>query len=452
MQYDIIELRSSSWLYAIYVIIKIKKNLTRKKYFCQNLYIMQTLYKNIRIVDDTQDFMGCILVENGIITKVAEVIDDPAFEIIPAYGLYNSQLIVRDFTGEDVVLMPAFTDLHAHFRDPGYTYKEDLETGCDAAIKGGFTAVNLMPNTSPVCNSVEQAKEIQKRAEELAGITVNQTISMTKDSQGIDIEHLKLLNNNEVLFITDDGKGVQDDGIMNRIFEICDEKSITVMSHAEDTKYSATDMRKAENEMTARDIRLLKYVTGRGEFHGRPMLHFCHVSTKEAIEMISKAQDEGLKVTCEVTPHHIFATGEETNHYRVNPPFREQEDIDALIKAMQNGNVFAIATDHAPHTAEEKQKGAPGMIGLELAFPLCYTKLVKGGFLTLSHLLKLLSSNPSNMMKLNKGKIVEGMNAEFVIAELQQEYKIDVSGLASKSRNTPFDGISVYGKILETIF
>jgi dihydroorotase len=167
--------------------------------------------------------------------------------------------------------------------------------------------------------------------------------------------------------------------------------------------------------------------------------------------MIVQAQDEGFNVTCEVTPPHIFATGEEVNHYRVNPPFRAQEDIDALIEAMQNGTVFAIATDHAPHTAEEKEKGAPGMIGLELAFPLCYTKLVKGGFLTLSQLVKLISTNPSAMMKLNKGKIAKGMNAEFVIAELHQEYKIDRSTMASKSKNTPFDGVAVFGKILETV-
>jgi dihydroorotase len=175
------------------------------------------------------------------------------------------------------------------------------------------------------------------------------------------------------------------------------------------------------------------------------------VSTKEAIEMIVQAQAEGFNITCEVTPHHIFATAEEANHYRVNPPLREQEDIDALIKAMQNGNVFAIATDHAPHSMEDKEKGAPGMIGLELAFPLCYTKLVKGGFLTLSQLVKLLSTNPSALMKLNKGKIVEGMSAEFVIADLKQECKIDVSAMASKSRNTPFNGVSVFGKILETV-
>jgi len=430
---------------------------------------METLYKNIRIVDDTQDFMGCVLVEDGIITKVAETIDEPAYEILPAYGIFNPQIIVRDFTGEDVVLMPAFTDLHAHFRDPGFTYKEDLETGCEAAINGGYTAVNLMPNTNPVCNSVAQAREIEARAKEIAGISVNQTVSMTKDLQGVDIEHLKTLQKDEILFVTDDGKGVQDDELMKQIFEICKEKNITVLSHAEDARYSATDMRKAENEMTARDLRLFEHISAncRSDLQGRPIidengrpitetigghLHFCHVSTKEAIEMIANAQERGVNVTCEVTPHHIFATGEATNHYRVNPPLRTQEDIDALVKAMQNGTVFAIATDHAPHSAEDKEKGAPGMIGLELAFSLCYTKLVKGGFLTLSQLVKLISTNPSALMKLNKGKIAKGMNAEFVIAELNQEYQIDVSTMVSKSKNTPFNGIGVYGKILETIF
>ena len=424
---------------------------------------MQILYKNIRIVDDTQDFTGSVLVENGIITKVAETIDEPAFDIVPAYGIFNPQLIIRDFTGEEVALMPAFTDLHAHFRDPGFTHKEDLKTGCEAAINGGFTAVNLMPNTNPVCSSIEQAHEIEKRAQEISEITVNQTVSMTKDLEGKDINHLKLLKKDEILFVTDDGKGVQDDELMKQIFEICKEKNITVMSHAEDAKQSATDMRKAENEMTARDIRLFKQVQKNGEWsiekgerrrekgEGRSGLHFCHVSTKEAVAMIVEAQAEGFNITCEVTPHHIFATNEEANHYRVNPPLRKQEDIDALIEAIQNGNVLAIATDHAPHTAKDKANGAPGMMGLELAFPLCYTKLVKGGFITLSQLVKLMSTNPSALMKLNKGKIMKGMNADFVIAELSQEYKIDVSMMVSKSKNTPFDGVSVYGKVLEVV-
>jgi len=417
---------------------------------------MQTLYKNIRIVDDTQDFMGSVLVENGIITKVSEVIDEPAFEILPAYGLFNANLIVRDFSGENVVLMPAFTDLHAHFREPGFTYKEDLLSGCEAAIKGGYTAVNLMPNTSPVCNSLTQAQEIEKRAKEISGIMVNQTLSMTKDLEGMDITHLIDIQKNEILFITDDGKGVQDDLVMMQIFELCREKNITVLSHAEDARYSETDTRKAENEMTARDLRLFESIySSEKECNEERIgggLHFCHVSTKEAIKMIVEAQEKGLNITCEVTPHHIFATAEETNHYRVNPPLRTQDDIDALIKAMQIGNVFAIATDHAPHSSADKEKGAPGMIGLELAFPLCYTKLVKGGFLTLSQLVKLISTNPSSMMKLNKGKIAKGMNAEFAIAELERGYSIDTSTMVSKSRNTPFNNIPVYGKIVETVY
>ncbi|MDR0206205.1 MAG: dihydroorotase [Bacteroidales bacterium] len=418
---------------------------------------MQTLYRNIRIVDDTQDFIGCVLVENSIITQVAKSIDEPAYDIIPTYGLYNSNLIVRDFTGEGVVLMPAFTDLHSHFRDPGFTYKEDLQTGCEAAINGGYTAVNLMPNTNPVCSSLKQAREIEKRTKENSEITVNQTLSMTKDLKGVDIEHLKSLPKKEILFVTDDGNGVQDEELMREIFGLCKEKNISIMSHAEDARYSHTDMRQAENEMTARDIRIFENVSmmhSREDHNGSPIeghLHFCHVSTKEAIEMITNAQKKGLNVTCEVTPHHIFATDEEANHYRVNPPLRTQDDIDALIKAIQHGNVFAIATDHAPHSVEDKEKGAPGMICLELAFPLCYTKLVKGGFLKLSQLVKLLSTNPSEMMKLNKGKIAKGMNAEFVIAELNQKYKIDTSTMASKSKNTPFNGVEVFGKIVETI-
>ena len=414
---------------------------------------MQTLYKNIRIIDDTQDFMGCVLVEDGVITQVAKVIDEPAYEILPAYGLYNSNFIVRDFTDIDVVLMPSFTDLHAHFRDPGFTYKEDLSTGCATAIKGGYTAVNLMPNTNPTCSSIEQVREIEQRAKEISGITVNQTLSMTKDLEGVNFSHLRSLQKNEILFVTDDGKGVQDDAIMKQIFVICKEKNITVMSHAEDTRYSTTDMRQAENAMTERDIKLFKQVYQKEEkrLKEEPSsgLHFCHVSTKEAMDMIVDAQNEGFNITCEVTPHHLYTTA--VDDYRVNPPLRNQEDVCALIKAIQNGNVLAIATDHAPHSAKDKSNGAPGMIGLELAFPLCYTKLVKGGFITISQLVKLLSTNPSALMKLNKGKIVKGMNAEFVIAELSQDYNIDVSTMVSKSNNTPFNGVAVFGKILETI-
>lgn len=386
-------------------------------------------YKNIRLIDDSQEFRGDICFENGHITLVGtQICDDPD---------------AIDFSDTQLVLLPAFTDLHAHFRDPGFTYKEDLHSGSRAALKGGFTAVNLMPNTKPVCSSMEIVKDVHSRAKEIGLITVNQSLSMTKNLQGIDFEHLKNLKKDEVLFVTDDGKGVNDDNIMKEIFLICKEKNCTIMCHAEDSKFSKTDMRMAENNMTYRDIELFKTIGGH--------LHFCHVSTKEAIEYIQDAQKQGHHVTCEITPHHVFSNGDQVQHYRVNPPFREDDDIQALIKALQDGVACAIATDHAPHTLDEKKAGAPGMIGLELAFPLCYTKLVKNGYLTLNQLVEKMSTNPSQMMQLNKGKLIAGMDADFAIFNLDTEFTIFEDFFESKSVNTPFIGEKLFGKIVKTV-
>jgi len=283
---------------------------------------------------------------------------------------------------------------------------------------------------------------VERRVQEAGLITANQTLSMTKNLQGQDYEHLKKLKKGEILFVTDDGKGVNDDAVMEEIFKICKEKEIIIMAHEEDSRYSAADMRKSENEMTFRDLELCRRLDGK--------IHFCHVSTIEAIEAIAAYKAKGVQVTCEVTPHHITTTGESANHYRVNPPLREQKDIDALIKAIQDGVVDAIATDHAPHTAEDKDNGAPGMTGLEIAFPLCYTALVKTGKITLQQLVKLMSATPSAMMRLNKGRIKEGMDADFVIVELEKPYIIDSVQFVSKGKNTPFHGKKVYGNVVET--
>ncbi len=386
------------------------------------------IIKNIRIIDDTQDFTGNIILEDGLIKAING--NEEGHEVI-------------DAAGKGWILMPAFTDLHVHFRDPGFTHKEDIATGSQAALRGGYTAVNLMPNTLPVASTLEIVRDVETRAQNLNLITVNQTLSMTKDLKGENYDHLKTLEPNEILFVTDDGKGVDSDEVMGQIFDICREKNITIMSHAEASQYSATDMRMAENVMTARDCKLL-------EKHGGA-LHFCHVSTKEAVETIAQTQKNGGKVTCETTPHHLFATGEEVNHYRVNPPFREKEDIQALIQGIQEGIITSIATDHAPHTQEDKDKGAPGMIGLELAFPLCYTKLVREEHISLQQLVALMSTVPSEMMHLNKGKIEVGKDADLVIVDVENEYTIDKEHFASKSRNTPFHGKAVYGKVLCTI-
>lgn len=386
------------------------------------------LIKNIRIIDPDKDFIGDIQVKNGIISALGVDLQDDGE--------------VYDYSGKEYVLVPAFTDLHAHFRDPGFTYKEDILSGSMAAVKGGYSAVNLMPNTKPVCSSMDLVRDVQDRIKALHTIFANQTLSMTKDLEGKDIEHLKVLKKGEILFVTDDGRGVNDDPIMEEIFNICKEKDICIMAHEEDARFSSSDMRLAENNMTIRDLNLCEKTGGR--------IHFCHVSTKEVVEAIAKAKAKGLQVTCEVTPHHISATASEANYYRVNPPFREQQDIDVLINAMQTGLVDAIATDHAPHSAEDKLNGSPGMTGLEIAFSLCYTKLVMGNFLTLPQLVNLMSTNPSKIMKLNKGKFEVGMRADFALLDLNTPFVIDSSTFVSKGKNTPFNGKKVYGKIIKT--
>ncbi|MDR1757424.1 MAG: dihydroorotase [Bacteroidales bacterium] len=386
--------------------------------------------KNTRIVDECTDRVAAIAIdEDGMIAEVSIA--------LPEQGVSCSKEAL------DIVLMPAFTDLHVHFRDPGFTHKEDVASGSRAAAAGGYTAVNLMPNTNPVCSTLDMARDVEHRARETGLVHVNQTLCMTENLKGENYQHLLALPTDSVLFVTDDGKGVNNDHVMKEIMKICREKNITIMAHEEDSRFSLTDTREAENRMTFRDLQLCS---------ANPCpIHFCHVSTKEAIHAIAEAKRAGLPVTCEVTPHHLVATGIAGNYYRVNPPLREQEDIDALIHAIQDGIVDAIATDHAPHTANDKANGAPGIDGLETAFPLCYTALVKSGKISLSKLVQLMSGFPSRFMRLNKGMIKPGMDADFVWVDLNARGTIRADAFVSKSNNTPFDGWLVYGKILKTM-
>lgn len=382
------------------------------------------ILRDIPFIDDCREAVGTIIVDGGIIQDV-------------------------EITGEmpDIakpILLPAFTDLHAHFRDPGQTYKEDVSSGSIAAVHGGYTAVNLMPNTIPVCNSLKQAKDVVSRIQATGLIEANQTISMTIDESGLDCSHLLAIPKGAVPFVSDDGKGVDREDIMKHIFEICRDKDFLIMAHEEDARYVPDDMRMAENAMTIRDIRLCEETDG--------SIHFCHVSTQEAIQAIREAKGRGLRVSCEVTPHHLFFDAEQAHHYRVAPPFRTPEDVNALIQAIRDGTVDTISTDHAPHSPEDKRKGANGISGIETAFSLCFTRLVREGHITLSRLVKLMSTTPSTMMHLNKGRIQKGMQADFVIVDLQHPYTVNASQFASKGKNTPFDGIEVYGKILYTFF
>ena len=346
---------------------------------------------------------------------------------------------VLDAVGKTI--LPAFVDLHCHWRTPGFEYKEDIETGSRAAAAGGYTFVNLMPNTKPVCSSAAQAMQIQQQAEKVGLCDVNQTVSITQDFDGKNIDHLKTLPAS-VKFITEDGHGVQNNAVMARAFAICTQRDITVMSHAEDMEISPWDYRLAEDIETVRNCWLSEYYQTR--------LHMCHVSTRGAIETIRMAKLRGAPVSCEVTPHHLWFTNDVCD-YRVNPPIRTAADVQALIEAIQEGVVDAIATDHAPHSEEDKLKGMAGMVGSETAFAVCYTKLCREEGLPLELLSQLMSENPAKILGLAKGRIEPGYDADLVLVDLENPYTVKAAELHSKSHNCPYDGAELYGRVCATI-
>ena len=345
-----------------------------------------------------------------------------------------------------LTVLPAFVDLHCHWRTPGFEYKEDIETGSRAAAAGGYTFVNLMPNTKPVCSSAAQAAMVEQKAAEVGLCDVNQTVSITEDFDGKTIDHLKTLPAS-VKFITEDGHGVQDNATMARAFAICTQRDITVMSHAEDMEISPWDYRLAEDIETVRNCWLSEYYQTR--------LHMCHVSTRGAIEAIQMAKLRGAPVTCEVTPHHLWFTND-TCDYRVNPPIRTADDVQALIDAIRSGVVDAIATDHAPHSAEEKTRpltDAPsGMVGLETALAVALTYLYHTGEMALSDILRRMTINPACILRLpTKGRLAIGSDSDVVIFDPDEAWTVDPNRFASKGRNTPFAGKTLRRKVKYTI-
>ena len=339
--------------------------------------------------------------------------------------------------------LPAFIDTHCHWRTPGFEYKEDIATGSAAAAAGGYTYVNLMPNTKPVCSSAEIAHAVQDEAKRIGLCDANQTVSITQNFDGKTIDHLLTLPE-DVKFITEDGNGVMNNAVMARVFAIATERGLTVMSHAEDREISPWDYRLAENIETVRNCHLAEYYGTR--------LHMCHVSTKEAVDAVRASRMRGARVSCEVTPHHLWFDDSRLQ-YRVNPPIRKAEDVDALIEAIKDGTVTCIGTDHAPHTAAEKEKGAAGMVGLETAFGVCYTKLCREQCLPLELLSFLMSAGPAAVLGLagHKGLLAPGYDADVVLADLDHMYQVKAEDLHSKSKNCPYDGAYLFGRVVTTI-
>ena len=388
---------------------------------------MNLLIKNVNLIDESNNFFGDIYIEKGVIKELGTEL--------------NKECETLD--GKGLVLMPAFIDTHAHFRDPGFEYKEDIESGSKAAVRGGYTTVTLMPNTKPVCSSKEILDYVVNKGKEVGLVDLYQTVSITKNLSGEEINHLREFEGNpNVKSITDDGKGVSDSKIMMEAMKIAKENNWIVMSHAESPEFSKVDMRLAENMMTWRDITLAKFVDCR--------LHMSHVSTKEAMKYIIEGKNDGVKVTCEITPHHL-ALNNKISNYRVNPPIREEEDVNFLIKAIKMNYVYCIGTDHAPHSKEDKEKGAPGMIGIEQAFSICYTKLVKENHISLNKLSQLMSGNAAKLLNINKGKLQPGFLGDLVLIDLNKKRIFKEEDIVSRSKNTPFNGMEFYGDVVVTI-
>lgn len=382
---------------------------------------MKQIFTNFYGFDDVKISKNDIYVEDGIIVEGFP--RKEADEIIDCNNL---------------ALMPSFTDMHVHFRDPGFTYKEDLETGSHAALKGGFTNVLLMGNTKPTVSSPDIYEDIMKRGKDLDLIGIDQVYTITKNFDGKTLDHLDTLPES-VKFISDDGHGVDDDAIMYLAMVKAKKLGVNMTLHEEVAKVSAIDYEVAEDAMTLRDC----YYAYKLDMP----VHFSHVSTKGAMTAIKYFKDLGAKITCEVTPHHLYFSEKTRGEMKVNPPIRREVDRQFLLKMIKEGYVDAISTDHAPHSAEEKMKGAPGFIGIETSFSTCYEVLVKSGLISLNQLVRIMSTRPSELLNIKKGKLEPGYMADFTLVDLDKSYEYKQEDILSKSKNSLMIGKTLHGSI-----
>ena len=362
------------------------------------------------------------------------------------------------FDSSEYVIFPGFCDVHVHFREPGFSYKETIATGSRAAARGGYTAVCTMPNLNPVPDSVENLRVQRRLIEETACIHVYPYGAITIGEQGEALSDLEGMAPDVVGF-SDDGRGVQSDDMMRQamlrakalgkpIVAHCEVNSLLRGGYIHDGDYAKAHGHRgicSESEwgQIARDLQLVKE-TGCA-------YHVCHVSAKESVALIRKAKAEGLDVTCETGPHYLVMDDsdlQEDGRFKMNPPLRGKEDREALIQGILDGTIDMIATDHAPHSAEEKSRGleksAFGIVGIETAFPILYTCLVKPGILSLNKLLELLCVNPRRRFGLPLG-------TDYSIWDLNAAYPIDPEDFLSKGRATPFAGWQVNGKCIATV-
>ena len=406
--------------------------------------------KNIRAVDAETDTITDVFISGDTIAEVGRELHNEADKVIDGTGL---------------VLMPSLFDMHVHLRDPGFTHKEDVLTGCAAALAGGVTGVLAMPNTKPPCDNPETIRYIINKAEG-TGVDVYPVGCITGGMSGNGLCDYEALKAAGCICISDDGRPVENAEMMREALELSKSNGLLVASHCEDLsiinggiinkgetseKLGVKGMdRASEDYITAREMILASSVDAR--------IHICHVSTEGSAAMIRFAKSRGIKVTCETAPHYFMLTDEllekRDADYRMNPPLRTPGDVRAIIDAIKDGTIDCIITDHAPHTAEEKavfEKAPNGVVGLETSLAATLTALYHTGEITLNKVVELMCVNPRKILGLEVPEIKAGKTADLVIADIDKKWTVEPEKLHSKSHNTVFKGMTLTGKPLVTI-
>ena len=386
-----------------------------------------------------------VLIEDGIIVSIS-----PDITEVPD---------AREFSLDNCFLFPGFTDVHVHFREPGFSYKETIRTGSMSAAHGGYTTVCTMPNLNPVPDSVPHLEQQLAIIRDDACISVLPYGAITVEEKGKILSDMEEMAPYIVAF-SDDGHGVQENTMMKQAMERAKALGKLIVAHCEDNtlleggyihkgryaeEYGHRGIcSESEWKQIERDIELVRQ-TGCG-------YHVCHISTKESVDLIRNAKKEGLDITCETAPHYLVLTEDdlqEHGRFKMNPPIRSSEDRQALRDGLKDGTIDAIATDHAPHSEEEKSRGleksAMGVVGLETAFPILYTELVRTDLFTLQEIVDHLTVIPQNRFGIEKSMEV-GQPADLTVFDLNESYRVDPSTFLTKGRSTPFEGRTVWGK------
>lgn len=416
----------------------------------------RTVIKNGHLVDPKAgvDKVCTLILENERVAKILDSVEDTdveGCEVIDASGLY---------------VFPGFIDLHVHFREPGLEYKETIETGAKAAAAGGFTTVCAMPNTKPVIDSPELVKKVLEIAQKTACINVLPIAAVTLGQNGTEPVDIEAIKEAGAIALSEDGKSVDNPDIMKQAMERCKAVNMPIFDHCEDKRLlfggvmnkgkKSEEMglpgisNEVEDAMAERDIKLAAE-TG-------VQIHLCHCSTEKAPKYIKEAKEAGVRLTAETGPHYFSLCDDDIPcddaKWKMNPPLRGLHDKEALLEGVKSGVIDVIATDHAPHGAEEKANGfakSPfGIVGLETSFPVSYTTLVKNGGMPLNELITRMSAKPAEIIHIDRGTLAEGSVADIVIADLSEEFEIDPETFKSKGRNTPYGGMKFFGKIKYT--